>query len=239
MIPIGTREYPPRRRFPIVTIILVLTNVAMFAWELSIQVSGGDPALSDFFMKYGTVPAYITSGDHGFSAYLTLVSSMFLHGGFLHIASNMVFLLAFGDNVEDRMGPALYLVFYFLAGIAAGLAQVLAAPSSLVPGIGASGAIAGVLGAYLVLFPRGLVRVFLVIWLFVQIAWVPALLFIGLWFVLQLFSGIGSLGVATQQTGGVAYWAHIGGFISGVVLALLLRPLLRPTPHMRRRLAKE
>ena len=146
---------------------------------------------------------------------------MFLHGGWTHLLGNMVFLFVFGDNIEDAMGHVSYLLFYLLTGIVAGLTQIVLSPSSTIPLIGASGAIAGVLGAYIVLFPQGKVRALVFFGYFGQVILVPAWVMIGLWFVLQLFSGVASLGAA--DVGGVAFWAHVGGFISGAVLVWLFR----------------
>ncbi len=227
LLPIGTQEYPRRRGLPTVTLTLVAVNLAVFVVELMILLGAGSDALDSFMKAFGAVPAAIVSGQGtAIPPYLTLFTSMFVHASIAHVGGNMIFLLPFGDNVEDWLGHLLYLVFYLAAGLVAGIAQVVVDPTSTVPSVGASGAIAGVLGGYLVLFPRGIVRVFLLIWLFVQITFIPALLFIGFWFVLQLFSGVGSLGADTSQTGGVAYWAHVGGFAFGMLGAFLARLLI-------------
>ena len=160
----------------------------------------------------------------------SLVTAMFLHGGIIHILGNMLFLLVFGDNVEDWMGHIPYAVFYFVAGFAASFAQIAADTSSIVPGVGASGAIGGVLGAYLVFHPRGSVRVFLFLGIFNLLIRplfrLPAIVFLGIWFAMQLATGVLSLGAETAQTGGVAIWAHVGGFVAGVALAIPFRLLV-------------
>ena len=157
--------------------------------------------------------------------YLTVLSAMFMHGGIGHIGSNLLYLWIFGDNVEHRFGGRAFLLFYLVSGIAATIAQVALDPGSLIPNLGASGAISGVLGAYLVLFPRNVVNVLF----FFRVVAVPAFLVLGLWIVMQLVSGWGAI-AATEQTGGVAYGAHVGGFVAGVLLALVLRPRLRAKP---------
>jgi membrane associated rhomboid family serine protease len=142
---------------------------------------------------------------------------MFLHGGFLHFAGNMLYLWIFGDNVEDRMGHGRFLVFYLLCGIAAALAQTIAAPSSVVPMVGASGAIAGVMGAYFVLYPRSRILTLVPIFFFIQIVEVPAIFFLGIWFIMQFLSGVGSIATATgEPAGGIAFWAHVAGFAAGI-----------------------
>lgn len=237
MIPI--KDYPgPRRRLPWVTWGLILANIAVFLY----QVSLGDKA-SAFMFAYGVVPTALTHGIPQTSlsgvslhlpfstpepVYLTLLTSMFLHAGWLHIGGNMLFLFIFGDNVEDRMGPFPYLIFYLFCGVVAGLTQVFVAPDSSVPSLGASGAIAGVLASYMVLFPWAGVRTVLFFFIFFTIVTLPAILLIGLWFVLQFFNGVASLGAVQQSMGGVAYFAHVGGFLAGLIITFALRPLLRP-----------
>jgi membrane associated rhomboid family serine protease len=151
---------------------------------------------------------------------------MFMHGSISHVGFNMIYLLAFGDNVEDHMGRWRYLLFYFVAGFLASIAQIAVDPASQIPSVGASGAIAGILAAYIVLFPKGTVRMFLFLGPLTRIRRVPALLYVGIWSITQFFNGLGSLGVATAETGGVAYWAHIGGFVAGFGLASLYRKLI-------------
>jgi membrane associated rhomboid family serine protease len=188
---------------------LILANVLFFF----VEMSGGDP----FVMHWAFVPRRFAA--HPSTDFPTIFSSMFMHAGWLHLGGNMLYLWIFGDNVEDRFGHLKFLIFYLLCGIAATLAQMAVSVGSTVPNLGASGAIAGVLAAYLVMFPKGSVRVLQAS----RVIQVPALIVIGLWFVLQLFSGIGSLANASGQTGGVAYMAHIGGFVAGFVLTFLFR----------------
>ena len=207
MLPIGD-DNSSERTFPIVTYALILINVLFFFVELS----GGDP----FVKQWAFVPSRFMADP---AADLpTVFTSMFMHGGWLHLGGNMLYLWIFGDNIEDRFGHGIFLVFYFLCGIAATLAQLMVAPGSHVPNLGASGAIAGVLGSYILLFPGGRVRVLQG----QQIVQMPALIVIGFWIVLQVFSGVGSISNAAD-TGGVAYMAHVGGFAAGCVLTLLLR----------------
>jgi membrane associated rhomboid family serine protease len=176
--------------------------------------------------KYGLIPGELLGGRDlpptiAIPLWLTLLTSMFLHGSILHVVGNMLYLWVFGDNVEDAMGPVRFLLFYILCGAAAGLAQVGAGPASPVPTIGASGAIAGVLAAYLVLYPRARILTLIPIFFFVRLIAIPAALLLGFWFFLQIFSGVGALGSST----GVAWFAHIGGFVAGLLLVI---PLRRP-----------
>ena len=207
MFPIGD-DNSGRRLVPYVTYTLIALNVLFFLVELI----GGDV----FIETWAFVPARFMADPGG--DFLTLFTSMFMHAGWVHIGGNMLYLWIFGDNVEDRFGHLRYLVFYLICGIAATFAQLAFSLGSGVPNLGASGAIAGVLGAYLVLFPKRQVTVLLGYY----VTRMPALVVIGFWIVLQFFNGIGSIVVSTD-TGGVAYMAHIGGFIAGLVLALVLR----------------
>ena len=207
MFPIGD-DNSGRRLVPYVTYTLIALNVLLFLVEL---ISGGV-----FIETWAFVPARFMADPGG--DFLTLFTSMFMHAGWVHIGGNMLYLWIFGDNVEDRFGHLRYLVFYLICGIAATFAQLAFSLGSGVPNLGASGAIAGVLGAYLVLFPKRQVTVLLGYY----VTRMPALIVIGFWIVLQFFNGIGSIVVSTD-TGGVAYMAHIGGFIAGLVLALVLR----------------
>jgi len=221
MIPFSDQPGRPRRSAPVVMVVLVLVNVLLFLYELSLG-----NALPRFITAYGVVPYEIVTGRDipplsPHPVYWTLITSMFLHGGLLHIAGNMLFLWVFGDNVEDALGHLGFLLFYFAAGILAGLSQVLIDPLSRTPGIGASGAIAGVLAAYLVLFPRATVRTLLFIGPFFTITRLSAFIIIGLWILFQLLSGLLSLGVVGSEAGGVAYWAHIGGFFAGLIMIWL------------------
>ena len=223
-IPVGTEEVVPRQKFPIVTITIVVINSLVFLFELFLLFMGGEQALNEFIMTFGVVPAEITSGQ----GLHTVLTAMFVHGSLTHIGFNMLYLLAFGDNIEDRLGHWRFLGFYLLAGLMATIAQIAVDPTSMIPSVGASGAIAGVLAGYILLFPKGRVRVFFFLGPLSRTTRVSALLYIGIWFITQFFSGIGSLGVATSETGGVAYWAHIGGFIAGLVLAFLFKILSQP-----------
>ena len=208
--------------------LIIIVNVLMFLWELSLGQN-----LQPAIMNVGFIPARFWSPV----SYLALDTermfvSMFLHGSFLHIGANMLYLWIFGDNIEDRLGHVRYTIFYFLCGIIATLTHAIANPSSTVPAIGASGAIAGVLGAYLILFPKARVTTLIPIFFFVTIREIPAVILLGLWFVLQLFSGVGSLGVRdAQDLGGVAYFAHIGGFVSGIILIVLMGGTRRRRPQ--------
>jgi membrane associated rhomboid family serine protease len=210
MFPI--RDHNPSGRTPYVTYALMAINIVVF---ISYWPMMDDPrAINQFFYDWAMVPVLVTMEG----TYDTVFTSMFLHGGFLHLAGNMLFLWIFGDNMEDEMGHAGYLVFYLAAGVGAGLAHILSAPYSEVPTVGASGAIAGVMGAYLLLFPKAKVDILLIIIFYVRILPIPAWIMLGLWFAMQLFNGVGS----DPTGGGVAYWAHAGGFIIGMVLALPL-----------------
>ena len=224
MIPL--RDKNPTRRTPIVTIGLIVACFVAFAIELSVTASGGDRALVRFFEQWGAVPAEISraldSGDYAGPAILGMFTSMFLHGGWLHLLGNMLFLWIFGNNVEDRLGRVPFLLFYLIGGIAAALTQVLIDPASEVPLVGASGAIAAALGAYIVLYPSARILSLVFLGFFYQLLEVPAIILLGFWFVLQLISGFGALGGGTAE-GGVAFFAHIGGFVVGVAVGLLIR----------------
>lgn len=216
MMPIGD-DNRGRRIVPLVTYGLVAINVVVFVVELL------QPYPDDFIIRWGAIPAEIMAGRD----WITLITSMFLHGGWAHLLGNMVFLWIFGDNVEDALGHVLYLAFYFACGIAASLAQVFLTPAATIPGIGASGAISGVLAAYILMFHTNRVRV--LVGYFVTT--VPAWVMIGLWILLQFVSGYAALSEA--QIGGVAYGAHIGGFLAGLVLALPLRAIAgRPRNYL-------
>jgi membrane associated rhomboid family serine protease len=208
----------PTRRFPVMTVALITLNVLVFIYELSLP---GDRALAKFFFEAGFVPYELVHlvdlrPPDLVPPPFTIFTAMFIHQGWLHIGFNMLFLWIFGNNVEDAMGRLRFVVFYLLCGIVAAIAQTATDVTSSVPNIGASGAIAGVLGAYIVLFPRARVLTLLPLFFFFPIVYVPAWLMIGAWFLLQLATGTLSLGA--QAGGGVAYFAHIGGFVAGVVL---------------------
>ena len=225
MIPLG--DSPSRRSFPWITVLIIIANVVVFLYELGMP----GRELELFVQSVGTIPAEIQSGRDlpppapvPGVVWVTLVTAMFVHGGFLHIGSNMLYLWVFGDNVEDVLGHGTFLVFYLVAGVLAGLTHVFVNLGSDVPSVGASGAIAGVLGAYLLMFPHAQVRTLIFLGPFITWPRISAVLLIGFWFITQLISGLASLNVTTHQTTGVAVWAHIGGFVAGILLALILRP---------------
>jgi membrane associated rhomboid family serine protease len=212
MMPLGDDD-SGRRTLPVVNYALIAINVLVFVvFELP------NPNLDAFINQWGTVPAEIMAGR----GLLTLLTSMFLHGGWAHLLGNMLFLWIFGDNVEDAFGHGLYLIFYLVCGLVASMAQVLLSPSSTIPGVGASGAISGVLAAYIVMFGSNRVRVLMG----GILTTVPAYVMIGLWIVLQFVNGFASI-ANTAETDGVAYGAHVGGFIAGLILTFLLRGFAR------------
>ena len=238
MIPIGDEDTGGRPGIPFVNLAIIAINIVVFLYQLV------DP---NFTNGYAAVPAEITSGtdiigtfevvtpDGAFEIeeaagpapiWLTLFSSMFMHGGWLHIGGNMLFLFIFGDNIEKAYGHLKYVIFYLICGVIASLAHVLSQPDSIIPSLGASGAISGVMAGYLVLFPTNRVKVLLALGVvLLRPIMVPALVMIGVWALLQFINGIGSIAV-TDQTSGVAYWAHIGGFVAGLVITFLARPFL-------------
>ena len=210
MIPL--RDIIPSRTTPVVTISIIVLNVLVFVYELSLG-----RAVDAFTLYFGLVPAAFS--------WVTVFTSMFLHGGLLHVAGNMLYLWIFGDNVEDRMGHGRFLVFYLLCGVAAALAQTITAPDSIVPMVGASGAIAGVMGAYFVLYPKSRIVTLIPLFFFFQVIEVPAILFLGIWFLMQFLSGVGSIvtAVGGQPAGGVAVWAHVAGFVAGISGVVVFR----------------
>jgi membrane associated rhomboid family serine protease len=211
-------DHNPRRTVPVVTWTLIVLNILAFLWELSLGQQLGQALYNIAF-----IPRRFWIPGYWYADTVMTFASMFLHGGFLHIGSNMLFLYIFGDNIEDRLGHTRYLIFYLLCGVGATLAHAFFNPLSTVPAIGASGAIAGVLGAYLILFPHARVTTVIPIVFIITVRELPAVVILGLWFVLQLFSGVGSLGVRdAQDMGGVAYFAHIGGFVLGMILIVLM-----------------
>jgi membrane associated rhomboid family serine protease len=208
---IPLRDIIPSRTTPVVTIALIAVNVLVFLFELSLG-----RAVDAFTLYWGLVPAAFS--------WVTVFTSMFLHGGVLHVAGNMLYLWIFGDNVEDRMGHGRFLVFYLLCGVAAALAQTITTPDSVVPMVGASGAIAGVMGAYFVLYPKSRIVTLIPLFFFFQVIEVPANLFLGIWFLMQFISGLGSIVTVTgQSAGGVAFWAHIAGFVAGISGVVVFR----------------
>jgi rhomboid family protein len=212
MIPFGDATRRPSRS-TVITIAIIVVNVIVFALELE----GGDA----FVQQWSFIPADVVAGAH----WATILTAMFMHAGWMHIIGNMVFLWAFGPEVEDAMGRVQFLLFYLLSGLAATLAQIAAIPHSTVPNLGASGAIAGVMGAFLITYPRDKIRTLILFGFFVRITMIPAALLIGIWFVIQLFSQVGS--VAAAQTGGVAYMAHVGGFVFGAATARIFEGFQR------------
>jgi membrane associated rhomboid family serine protease len=210
MIPL--RDDRPARTFAFVTVALIVLNAVVFWHELSLPTPDRAQA---FFADFALTPAHLTQAPSP-DSYRTIFTSMFLHGGWMHILGNMLYLWIFGRNVEDSVGHFKFILFYLLCGVAAAAAQVAIAPDSTVPMIGASGAISGVLGAYLLLFPRARVLVLFPIWIFWRVFYVPALLLLVFWFGMQLLSGLAVLSV--DINGGVAFWAHVGGFIAGMLL---------------------
>jgi membrane associated rhomboid family serine protease len=208
---IPLRDIIPSRTTPVVTIALIAINVLVFLFELSLG-----RAVDAFTLYWGLVSAAFS--------WVTVFTSMFLHGGVLHVAGNMLYLWIFGDNVEDRMGHGRFLVFYLLCGVAAALAQTITAPDSVVPMVGASGAIAGVMGAYFVLYPKSRIVTLIPLFFFFQVIEVPAILFLGIWFLMQFISGLGSIVTVTgQSAGGVAVWAHVAGFVAGISGVVVFR----------------
>ena len=226
MIPL--HDANPTRRTPVITLAIIAACDVVYGYQVLLLAQGGDDALDAFITRWGVVPAELVdalrSGSFASMETVTLVTSQFLHGSLVHIAGNMLFLWIFGNNIEDRFGRLAFLAFYLVGGVVAGLTQVVIDPTSTVPTIGASGAIAAVLGAYLVLFPGARVTTAIFLIFFYQLIEIPAIFVLGFWFALQLFDGIGSLGAMGQATtGGVAFFAHIGGFIFGAAIALLVR----------------
>jgi membrane associated rhomboid family serine protease len=200
----------PSRTTPYVTIAIITVNALVFLWEVQLST----PELQFYTQTFGVVPAYFS--------WPSVLTSMFLHSGWMHVLGNMLYLWIFGDNVEDRFGHGKYLAFYLFCGTVAALGQVAVGPDSVVPMVGASGAIAGVMGAYFVLYPRSRVLTAIFLLIFMDLIEIPAIFFLGIWFLMQLFSGVGSLGSSSLE-GGVAFWAHIAGFATGSLAALAWR----------------
>lgn len=219
MIPL--RDANPSRTIPLVTYVLIVVNVLVFLYQQSLGRN-----VAEFFQYFALIPAkyfFLANAEHSYliDRFYPFFSSQFLHGGFLHIIGNMWFLWIFGDNIEDHLGRFKFIIFYLACGFAAGMTHVYTNPASHIPTVGASGAIAGVMGAYILLFPRARVKTLIPIFYFIQIVDLPAFIFLGIWFVMQFLSGAISL-AAQGAAGGVAWWAHIGGFVVGIVLILLL-----------------
>ncbi len=229
MLPL--KDLNPTRRVPFATYALILANVGVFAWTFLYPAD----ELQDLFMRLSVVPMSVTENPFAVETLLDLIRSMFFHGGWLHLLGNMLYLWLFGDNLEDRMGAVLYLVLYLVSGFAAAIAQVLVDPHSPVPLVGASGAIAGVLGGYLILFPGVKVRGIIPLGVFTRMATWPAWIVLGLWFVIQFLNGLISLGVDTSSSGGVAFVAHVAGFVVGLVLTFVFTRIVRQPPAAQRR----
>lgn len=217
MFPI--RDHNPSHKIPFFTILIIIINALVFLWEIT------SPNLDEFIKFYALVPAQINFLQ--FETLTSFITSMFLHGGWLHIISNMWFLWIFGDNVEANLGHIKYIIFYLISGIAAAFIQYLIDPASTIPVLGASGAIAGVLGGYLVLFPHAKIETFVTFGFYLSRLNVPASIMLFYWFITQLFSGIGSVAVGIHNQGGVAFFAHIGGFAAGYLITkLFIKPNL-------------
>ncbi len=234
MLPL--KDDVPSDTFPLITIAIVGANVAAFLYQMSLQMSpdpGALRAAQEFLAEFGVIPCRLsgscrTPADFPHPA-LTIITSMFLHGGLLHIAGNMLYLWIFGNNVEDTLGHSRFLLFYLLAGIAAAAAQTAINPASSIPMIGASGAVSGVLGAYLLLFPRARVLTLITFGFFFRFLYVPAMIVLGFWIVVQFLTAFITFRAAAagREVGGVAWFAHVGGFLAGLVLLFVLRPSRR------------
>ncbi|CAD5984132.1 Rhomboid protein 1, mitochondrial [Planktothrix tepida] len=233
MVPLNDEN--PIRITPIVTYILIIINVLVFFYELSLT----PPQLEKFFQLYAVVPNQLSASFDGVSVDqsvpepFTLISSQFLHAGIMHVGFNLLFLWIFGNNIEQELGHIKFLIFYILCGALAVLTQWFFSPQSSIPSLGASGAIAGVMGAYILKFPQAKILTLIPLGFFFYTIRVPAIFFLGFWFVQQAFNGLISLGVPANvgmQQGGVAYWAHAGGFVFGAILGPLLGLFSRPSP---------
>lgn len=223
MIPL--RDDNPTTGFPIVTYSLIAINVVVFLVQLTMP----QRQLSQIYITQSVVPVLVSRAPFALDNLLDFIRSMFFHGGWAHLLGNMLYLFIFGDNIEDRMGKIPYVVFYLICGFVAGYAQVLIDPTSQIPLIGASGAIAGVLGAYLVLFPNASVKTLITLGYFMRAIDIRALYVLGFWFVLQLFNGVASISPSSGSDAGVAFFAHIGGFVAGAVLIWIFKTLF-PRP---------
>ena len=229
MLPI--QDLNPRRRFPFVTFSLIIINALVFIWTL---IKPADE-LQSIFMQLSIVPFNITENPLALETPLDIFRSMFFHGGWLHLLSNMLYLYLFGDNVEDRMGAVIYIILYFFSGTVAAFSQIMIDPYSRIPLIGASGAIAGILGSYLLLFPGVRVRGIIPLGPYIRFAEWPAWTVLVMWFVLQLISGFLALGAGTGESGGVAFFAHIGGFVAGLFFTFIFMRTFRQPPAKERR----
>jgi membrane associated rhomboid family serine protease len=215
------RDDNPTNIFPVLTISLIAINVLVFMYQLSLPPK----ALEVMVYQYGAIPAVIFGSQHlpasivAIPAWASLFTSMFLHGGFMHLLGNMLYLWIFGNNIEEAMGRIRFIIFYLVTGLAASYAHALSNPNSIVPSIGASGAISGVLGAYILLYPRARILTLIFLGFFIRLMYIPAGVVLGIWFVLQLLSG----SMSGQNDGGVAFWAHVGGFLAGMLLVPLFK----------------
>ncbi|MBA3871298.1 MAG: rhomboid family intramembrane serine protease [Anaerolineae bacterium] len=223
MLPI--QDINPTRRFSIVNYALIAVNVIVFVTQLGLS----EQQLNQVYLTQSVVPALASHALFAPNTLLDILRSMFFHAGWAHLGGNMLYLWIFGDNIEDRLGSLLYLAFYLVCGFAAGYAQVLIDPTSQIPLVGASGAIAGVLGGYLVFFPGVKVRALIIFGYFARLTEISALIVLGFWFVLQLFNGVMSLGPSTDQ-GGTAFFAHIGGFVIGAALIFVFKSIFPQPP---------
>jgi membrane associated rhomboid family serine protease len=235
---IPLRDDVPSRSLPVVTVGLIALNVLAFLYQTSLAIDARGPgagAAEAFVIEFGVTPCRLTHScppvprlaDDFPHPWVTIFTSMFLHGGLLHVGGNMLYLWIFGDNVEDTLGHGRFLAFYLVAGVAAALGQTFVSPASTVPMIGASGAVSGVLGAYLLLFPHATILTLLTVGFFIRVVQVPALIVLGFWIVLQLLNGyvtFSAQAMGRGESGGVAWFAHIGGFLAGMALLFLLRP---------------
>lgn len=211
------RDSQPSGTIPFITYLLIAANIVVFLFEVML----GDTALEQFFKSFGLVPLLFLQNFGPYEVF-TLFSCMFLHGGWMHLLSNMWALFIFGDNIEDKLGHFGYLWFYLACGVLAGLTQVFMSANSTTPTIGASGAIAGVLGAYIVSFPTARVLTAIPIFIIIRLIEVPAMVYLGFWFISQFFTGFASIAKETGEEGGVAWWAHVGGFVAGAILVKLI-----------------
>ncbi len=211
------RDSQPSGTLPAVTYLIISINVIVFLFEVSL----GDQGLAEFLKNFGLVPLLFFQ-QFGFYEIFTLFSCMFLHGGWMHLISNMWALFIFGDNIEDKLGHFGFLFFYLACGVSAGLTQVFMSQASAVPTVGASGAIAGVLGGYIICYPTARVLTAIPIFFIIRLIEVPAAVYLGFWFISQAFTGIASIAKEPGEEGGIAWWAHIGGFIAGAVLIKIM-----------------
>jgi membrane associated rhomboid family serine protease len=227
VIPVS--DEPKTRIFPFVNVAVIIACVLVFIYELTLS----EIEINRFFLDYGVVPKELTDwleDPSGVEEPGTVITSAFVHGGFLHLGGNMLYLWVFGDNIEDALGHVIYALFYVACAVGAVAAQVVVDTNDLIPMVGASGAISGVMGGYFILFPTARVDALLFFFIFP----IPAVVLIGFWFALQLFTGVATIGAAEGASEGVAVWAHVGGFVTGLALILVMRPFIRIRPMGRR-----